>query len=147
MATQEIVVRGEELKSSLGNFLSLLSVKLALDVHANLVAAPGAGGTPIDTGFASNNWRPRIRERVEAPHGTRPTAKGPSPSGLALFTDTSARDAGVASLGGYKIDMGDIYVSNPVPYIVFLNGGTSKQQPAGFVERAIVKALVEDIRK
>lgn len=103
---------------------------------------PSEGGTPIDTGFARANWIPRIGERVTRPSGERPTRPG------AKFTDTSAQQQGVFEVrGGYRIDLGPIYVSNPVPYIAQLNAGSSRQAPPGFVEASIVKAIVEDIRR
>ena len=41
--------------------------------------------------------------------------------------------------------MGPIYITNNVPYINSLNGGHSQHAPAGFVERAIVKAVTTDL--
>lgn len=139
--TINVQVRAEQIKRELGAFLDKLTAKVALDVHANLVRAPSEGGTPVDTGWARANWIPRIRDPVTAPVGARP------PSGQ-TFVDTGAQEAGKAEVAtGYRIDLGPIYVSNAVPYIGELNDGSSKQAPAGFVQAAITKALVEDIAR
>lgn len=141
-AQAEIVI------AKLEGFVVSLVRKIVLDMHANLVRPGSDGGTPVDTGFARANWIPRLGEPGSAPVGARPTEPGPSPSGKALFVDTGAAEAGKAAVAtGFKLGAGDVYVSNHVPYIGHLNNGSSKQAPAGFVQRAITKALVEDINR
>ena len=54
---------------------------------------------------------------------------------------------GRAQVLGYNdLDRGNAFITNNVPYIVRLNDGSSKQQPRGFVQRAIRKAVTIDIR-
>lgn len=108
--------------------------RLVLDIVANLTKAPNEGGTPVDTGWARANWIPQIGAPVERPAGSRAAAeKGSLPS---------AQQTGVASVAtGYKLARGPIYITNNVPYILRLDQGSSKQAPAGFVRRAIVKAV------
>jgi hypothetical protein len=93
---------------------------LALDVHGNLVEA-----TPVDTGHARINWTPT----VAAP--ARGEIEGADPS--------SAVDP-VVALG--PASPGDImFITNNVPYIRRLNEGSSPQAPAGFVEKAVERAV------
>lgn len=125
--------------------VEFLLKKLALDFYSNVKASPPNGGTPVDTGFARANWVPHIgRERSDA-SGYLP--KGSTREDRERFAkDAEATsEAGAAAIAtGYKIEMGPIFISNNVPYIGMLNFGSSRQAPAGFVERAIVKAVTED---
>lgn len=117
----------------LERFASRAVVKLSLDVTANLYAAPSEGGTPVDTGWARVNWIPSIGQAIAKPSGTRESVSG------------TAQQAGMASLGGYHITDGMVFVANPVPYIVKLNEGSSPQAEAQFVERAVEKAVFVDM--
>lgn len=105
--------------------------EVALEIHAELVDNPPTG-TPVDTGWASINWWPRV--------GSAPT-ENTGPSG-----ETSSRapgqQQGVADVLRYSFSGGkSIYISNNVPYIGPLNDGWSSQSPAGFVEDAIERTL------
>jgi hypothetical protein len=42
--------------------------------------------------------------------------------------------------------MGEVHVSNAVPYVQSLNDGHSQQAPAGFVQAAIAKAVELDLK-
>lgn len=127
----EFVVR------SLHQFTDLLVKKVVTDVVANLVAAPMEGGTPVDTGWARANWIPNIGSPVKSPRGTRDS----------VGRAAASQGRGIAVvLASYKIAKGKVYISNPVPYIVFLNEGSSTQAPAGFIQRAIRKAVTTDLR-
>lgn len=127
----QFVVRG------LHQFTDLLVKKVVTDVVANLVAAPMEGGTPVDTGWARANWIPNIGSPVKVPRGSR-TAVGRA---------SASQERGVATvLASYTVTKGKVYISNPVPYIVFLNEGSSKQAPAGFIQRAVRKAVTTDLR-
>ena len=101
--------------------------KLALDVTTNLAAA-----TPVDTGWARANWIPSIGQPVTSPVGS------PGDVGQAA----TAQTAGLASLLGYRLPA-SVWISNHVPYIELLNTGSSKQEPAAFVQRAIEKSLAQ----
>jgi len=122
----------DDIKRGLRAFATKVVVKLVFDITANLRAAPDEGGTPVDTGWARANWIPSIAQSVDEPFGSR------------VNVSSDAQDAGLASVGAYTLDLGQIYVTNPVPYIQSLNDGHSQQAPAGFVERAIEKAVFED---
>lgn len=75
--------------------------------------------TPVDTGNARANWVPSVGS--------------PAPRG--------DRAAGTAAVMAYQLGQGALYVSNGVPYITYLNNGSSRQAPALFVEAAVDVAL------
>jgi len=106
---------------------------LTLDILANLRRDPGEGGTPVDTGWARANWLPSLASPVNSPAGE------PTPSGV--LTAGAAQQAGVGAVLGYKLPSGPVYVTNNVSYITRLNDGSSKQAPAGFVQKAIQEAI------
>lgn len=109
--------------------------KITLDVTANLVET-----TPVDTGWARANWVPAIGRPFSVDlSGVTPTAQNAAAAG----SQQQAALAGVAT--GYKLSMGKVFVSNNVPYILGLNDGNSAQAPSGFVQRAIQKAVTQDI--
>lgn len=111
--------------------------KVVLDIVANLVSSSDTGyGTPVDTGWARANWVPRI--------GTPPKGTSGSPESVSV----AAQSLGIAQVaGGYRLAAGPVFISNNVPYIVFLNEGSSQQAPAGFVQNAVMKAITEDLRR
>jgi hypothetical protein len=90
-------------------------VALAINVQAELIEA-----TPVDTGFAASNW---------------PITTGAPASGTVGIGGAGAPPA------GYKLDDGSVYVTNNAQYIQVLNGGSSTQAPAGFVEQAIARGV------
>jgi hypothetical protein len=92
-------------------------VALAFEVHANLTH-----DTPIDTGWAAANWIPGFID-------SNPQA---SPGAAA---------AGLAAIAAYTLERGSIVIANPVPYVRWLNYGTSHKAPAGFVEIAVERAI------
>ena len=82
-----------------------------------------AGRTPIDTGHAQANWVAYV---------------GPG-SDIELFNEPQTiqqiRDRSASNLR--RLKFGDVVtVVNNAPYISFLNEGSSKQAPAGFIEAA-----------
>ena len=90
---------------------SLRAVALVIDGDLQL-------NTPVDTGRAKLNWQASVNAPIDAE--------------IAL----GARRAGAESLPPTRPES-IIYITNNVPYIRRLNDGHSKQQPAGFVERAV----------
>lgn len=116
-------------------FTERLIVKLTLDVTANLKEM-----TPVDTGWARANWVAQIGRPLEEDlSAVTPTPQ--AASGAESRSQSSL--AGVAS--GYSLRQGAIFVSNNVTYISRLNDGHSAQAPAGFVQRAVAKAVTQDI--
>jgi len=98
---------------------------LVLAVDANLRAAPSEGGTPVDTGHARANNVPGV--------GT--------PLGIDVYGD-AAHAAGVIAVMSSELE-DDLHESNAVPYFARLNLGSSTQAPAGFVEAAVDRAVVD----
>ena len=110
---------------SLRAFLNRVVVTIILEVIDVLTSPPAQGGTPIKTGWARSNWIPSIGEPVVQPFGS-PQAVG-----------SGAQDAGISTIRRYKTELGPAFISNPVPYILQLNAGSSTQAAAGFIERAV----------
>lgn len=113
-----------------------LVTKITLDVDANLRES-----TPVDTGWARANWVPAIG----SPYIADLSGIDPSSEHQAVASAQGRASAGQAAVLGYKLGP-RVFVTNNVPYISRLNGGSSAQAPAGFVQRAISKALTQDIR-
>ncbi len=110
-------------------------VKITLDVTANLVET-----TPVDTGWARANWVPAIGRPFEVDLRDVP------PTSQNAASARSTQQSAMTSMVGYKLRRGRVFVSNNVPYVPRLNDGSSKKEPAGFVQRAIRKAVTLDIR-
>ena len=108
---------------------------ITLEAHANLVAAPSEGGTPVDTGWARANWVPSVGRAFTGLSGRRPRRGERSRAGMKA-TNALARIA-----ASYRIEQGPVFVTNNVPYINLLNDGSSQQAPSAFVQRAISKAV------
>jgi hypothetical protein len=118
-------------KSEIDRVMNALRVKteasvagMVLDIHGDLVEV-----TPVKTGWARNNWLLALGHSAPGPIGT--------PENV----NTTAKDAGIPSVLGWKISDGPIYITNNVPYIGRLNGGSSKQAPRGFIEKAVTSAV------
>jgi len=105
----------------------------ALEVLKNVVFL-----TPVDTGRARANWFVGVGGPNTERKDTNPGAKGNQ--GFAGSFEQGKRKILTTPAIGQ-----DIYLSNNLPYISKLNEGSSDQQPAGFVERAI-QAGVNTIR-
>lgn len=105
---------------------SKVARRLILEINAELVEA-----TPVDSGWARSNWVPSIKNPIESVFG--------SPDAL----DNSARSRGEAAIViGYDLKDGPAWITNNVPYIVQLNGGSSNQAAEGFVQSAIEFGIV-----
>jgi len=127
--------------NSLKDFLNQLIKAIVLDIVANLKKAPQEGGTPVDTGWARANWVPKIAAAHEGVVGSRDAAEAGN-------INEGVSQSGVASVAaGYKTPQGPVHITNNVPYIVYLNEGSSKQAPSGFVQAAIIKAITFDLPK
>ena len=105
-------------------------IKVTLDVTSNLIET-----NPVDTGWSRSNWIPSVGSSTKAPVGSKQSV---SPA---------AQAAGLARMRTYDLKRdGKVFITNNVPYIVRLNEGSSRQAPAGFVQRAIRKAITVDLR-
>ena len=99
-----------------------VAIELCLEIESNVREA-----TPIDTGHAAASWASSIGDPITADVDN------------ALAGARAA--AGQAEVLGYQIGMGNLHVANPAEYIEILNGGSSDQAPAGFIEREAETAL------
>lgn len=120
-------------------FTRLEIIALSTNVDANLRENP-PGGTPVDTGWARANWVPSV--------GAPSNLSGDTAENRPTAAEVSARDSvsrqGLNDLLSWKAGDGAIFVTNNVPYIEVLNQGRhSTQSPAGFVQIAVEKALIE----
>jgi len=117
--------------AALNNGASQLAVKTASTILTDLVHV-----TPVDTSQALSNWQVELDAPVESKIGPYFPGKQGSTQGV---SSDAALAAGLAVLATKKPGQ-PIYISNVLPYIGRLNEGSSKQAPAGFVERAILLA-------
>ena len=89
--------------------------------------------TPVDTTKALSNWQIGINNR---PLYVLP-AYVPGMLGYTAAASGNAVLAAAEMEFALKKPGDTIYLSNTAPYIVTLNRGSSRQEPAGFVERAV----------
>lgn len=98
-------------------------IQTAVAVQQTVVLA-----TPVDTGRARGNWQlnvgSRITDEIER-----------------LDQGGSATIAENATKAVTRREGQNIFISNNVNYIGFLNEGSSAQAPAGFVEMAVQAAV------
>lgn len=90
--------------------------------------------TPVDTGRARANWQASLGAPATGTIDAEPGKRG------SVAAATSQAEAVIAAYKGGASDSA-IFLTNNLPYIVPLNNGHSKQQPAGFVERAVDAVL------
>lgn len=108
---------------------SNLSVKIAQAIVLDL-----AHNTPVDTSQALSNWI--VTLDVSANEKIEPHFRGEQGSTYSQSTaETYSRALKVLEV---KKPGQRIFITNNLPYIRRLNEGYSKQQPAGFVERAVL---------
>jgi hypothetical protein len=87
--------------------------------------------TPVDTGRARANWRPNIGSAIEQ---TLPEPGGPNiGTSLAL---KAGEDVAASYKGGANSPT--VHITNNLPYIKYLNEGSSQQAPANFVNQSIL---------
>lgn len=99
---------------------------LTLTAHSELVRV-----SPVDTGNFAANWLVRVGTPSEQVFDAR-TNKGPASAAVAR---------GVASVARYRLARGAVYITNNTSYGEILNSGSSSQEPAGFVQRSIARAI------
>lgn len=108
--------------------------KLQLRVLQGLQA-----GSPVDTGHARSGWFPAT--------GTPVTNRLDRPVDRAEAEDAAARRArrnlarATEILRSYRLRLGRVFITNPVPYIISLNEGSSSQAGARWVDKVIALAV------
>ena len=97
--------------------------RVALDIDSALVLT-----TPVDTGRARSNWQVSIGKTA---FGTVDQPMSPS----------EAIGNAKAELSKLRDSDDKIHITNNLPYIQRLNEGWSPQQPAGFVDQAVMTVV------
>lgn len=125
----DLAARMDRLAASVEPAASALASSIAQTIVGDL-----AFRTPVDTSKALSNWVVTF----EAPNSGNVDPHFPGKGGStyrqsAQETITQARNVLQNKKPGQTI-----YITNNLPYIRRLNDGYSKQEPAGFVERAIL---------
>lgn len=118
---------------ALDSFTEQTIRELTLEATANLIE-----DTPVDIGWARNNWIPSIGvSREENLTKIKPNA--------ALASAARAtQQQGITEVAlRYRLMLGAVFITNNVPYILPLNDGSSTQAPKGFVQIAIRKAIAK----
>jgi len=136
--------------NSLEGFIDRIIRKLTLDIVANLVLPGTEGGTPVDTGWARANWVPSVATPYTTDDVINPKEKMLATGTDSISAEVLAREqvqqAGIATVAAtYTMNKGPAFITNNVPYIIRLNMGSSTQAPAGFVQRAVAKAITVDL--
>lgn len=119
----------KDIKADLRDFTDREVIRYVLTLRNVLVSEP-PDGTPVDTGWASNNWwfdQGQPANSPDTPTGNVEASKA------RIEQDT-------VTISSIKVNGQELHITNNVPYIGVLNGGSSTQTPSGFVERAILKA-------
>lgn len=97
-------------------------------------------GTPVDTGRARSNWLVSIGEGSTSPVEAYSEGKNGSTAAANLQAATAQAEA---TIGQYQGKLGEqIQIVNNLPYIKPLNEGHSAQAPAGYIEAAIMEAVL-----
>ncbi len=127
-----LAVRMRQLDKSLTKKASKAAAQVALEIVKEL-----AHTTPADTSKAISNWVVTLtKPSVKLLPAHVPGEEGDTAGASAKVTINLARLTLRTKKPGHAI-----YITNNVPYLKYLNEGTSDQAPAAFVERAFQKAL------
>ena len=118
----DVLVQSQEFKEKIG-----------FDCFAGIVKR-----TPVDTGRARGNWMVSLGAAVEAVVDSGPTISNDEPVPSAL------KNEGLSTISKSKPGQ-DIVISNNLPYIVFLEEGTTKQNAKGMVAHNVARVSKEVI--
>ena len=124
--------RVRNLARAFGEFADETGALLAIESIAELRKV-----TPVDTGWAAANWVASVNNANPRALKTPSTRAGRAAK---IPTALARGEASIRKLSTYKTRQGPIFVVNGVPYIVFLNAGSSAQAPRNFVPQAIARA-------
>ena len=115
-----------QLQAELKSAIQREVATVVLNIRNMLIEDPPEG-TPIDTGFAANNWWFAAGGPANSPE------TGTAASGAArIQQDTYA-------IKNLTVNGQVYHLTNNAQYIGLLNDGSSDQTPQGFVERAILR--------
>lgn len=119
----------KDISADVRDFTDREVIRYVLTLRNILVSEPPIG-TPVDTGWATNNWW----------FAEGASANSPSTSTGNIETSKARIDQDTMTISSLKVNGQSLYITNNVPYIGVLNGGHSRQTPSGYVERAILSA-------
>ena len=109
------------------------AVERTVRTIAGGVLNSAAQSTPVDTGASAASWVIAGRRR------NGPVVRR---SRRAVAAAKTAQTASAAKLAAYTLAQGEVNVGSAQPGIEQLNAGRSTKEPAGFVQRAIRKAIL-----
>ena len=101
------------------------AINLVFGIHERLRGNPQNGGTPVDTGFATNNWIFSVG----------------APNRELVPLEQPGDQVGLQQIVRWQFIQGPAYITNNASYIGSLNAGSSQQAPAMFVEMAIDREI------
>ncbi len=119
----------KDIKADLQDFTDREVIRYVLTLRNILISEPPTG-TPIDTGWASNNWWFSEGGPANSPA---------TPSGDVNVSKARIEQDAV-TISSITVNGQALHITNNVSYIGVLNGGSSMQTPSGYVERAILTA-------
>ncbi len=109
-----------DLERFVSNVVKIIAINVTKDITRS---------TPVLTGHAKSNWIPSI------------SAPRTDVAGSPASVNKGAQKAGIASLAGYSIKRGRVFIVNNVSYIGDLNNGSSAKAPSGFVQGGIIRGV------
>jgi hypothetical protein len=134
----------------LENDIPIIASNIARDV-ADRIANDLVEVTPVDVGDAMSGWIVTL----DTPASDIQLAFAPSPKGrwrppwthavdplITFFANVGQATEAIRLALEAKQPGQSIWIVNNLPYIDVLNTGTSKQEPGGFVERAMLLAEI-----
>ncbi len=110
----------------LDNMSEKAARKMVINIHRELMKE-----TPVDTGWAMNNWWPSVSLPVTKTAGDPDNVSSAEIMG------------GLADILTWRFKQGPAWIANNVPYIKKLNEGHSTKAPAGFVESVIQREVAK----
>ncbi len=122
----------KNVKADLQDFTNREVIRYVLTLRNILISEPPMG-TPVDTGWATNNWWFSEGQPANSPD---------TPSGD-VATSKARIDQDTETITSITVNGQPLHITNNVPYIGILNGGSSMQTPSGYVERAILTAGIK----
>lgn len=117
--------------------------RIADEVQHALAAIPGevtaemlellVTATPVKTGLARSNWVVSLGS--------------PASGRVPVRSEVDTVNSGAATARTVDPDVPDRWITNNVDYVPLLNAGSSRQAPAGYVEKAIDKGVRVAVRE
>lgn len=138
MATlRQLAARLNNLADNADQLADEAKARVALAILKQLVA-----DTPVDTSQALSNWRVGTGSTPPPIPAYYAGAQG-STRAASLAAAISAAEAAIAANKTADV----LVIFNAVPYIRRLNEGSSRQAPAGFIEKAVLAGRLAARRK